>query len=149
MASNAAMTSEADKATMQFVFRRAVDEAVLVPELERILGFSLDPIDRPPGTADALYSIERFSQGFAMYIALYWNAKVQPLIDNVQAALRLAKFSENVVVTDLPEDHPEHAVPGMWCTAEPDGRLFVVSEDDAYDLSQGLVLIESSRRPLS
>jgi hypothetical protein len=84
-----------------------------------------------------------------MYVAIYWNAKARPLIGHIDAALWLAKFSEDTVVTDLPEDHPEHAVPSRWCMAEPDGRLFAVSEDDAYDLSQGLVLLESGRRLLS
>ena len=142
------MTSESDKGTMQFILRRAVDEAVLIPELEAILGFALDPIDGPPGTSEACYSIQRFSQGFAMYVAIYWNAKVHPLIVNVDAALQLAKITGDAVVTDLPEDDPDSDVPDVWCIAEPSGKLFAIDEDDSYDLSRGLVLLDSSRRLL-
>ena len=133
---------------MQFILRRAVEEAVLIQELEGTLGFALDRIDGPPGTADALYRIERFGQGFAMYVAIYYNANLRPLIDNVDAARRLAKLSEDAVLIDLPEDHQEHDIPGMWCMVEPNGKLFIMSEDDD-NLSEGLVLLESSRRPLS
>src|SRR5262249_30892531 len=135
------MTSQSINRSMQFFLRRAVDEAALIPEVERILGFEVKSIDGPLGTAPAVYWFEHCSQGFATHITVDWSAEVQPLMGNVDAALRIARFAGTDVVTDLPEYDAEADIPGVWCLVEPTGKLFAVGEDesDSHDLSLGLV----------
>jgi hypothetical protein len=98
-----------------------------------------------------VYWFERYDQGFAIRIAVDWSAEVRPLTSNIDAAVRIARFAEADVVTDLPEGDTEADIPGMWCLVAPSGKLFAVSEDESgsCDLALGLVLEEGRRRALS
>jgi len=137
-----------NESIMQFCFEGEIDEENLVRKLEELVGFKMDPVGGAEGTAPALYSLQRYDRGFKTYLWLAWNGR-PPKTDPIDCAIQLSRFLRTAVITDLPEEHPDHAVPSAWCIIEPSGDVFSVLEDDSVDQTHGLVLDRTSQRPLS
>ncbi|OQY54907.1 MAG: hypothetical protein B6245_20570 [Desulfobacteraceae bacterium 4572_88] len=127
-----------------------------IPEPEELavffsdaLSMAVSTLDDPIDEAPAFLQLTPYESGsFPLGVNIAWNPSHASHMSHIEIAVRLSRFCNAQVVTDLPDGYPRKADPFRWCIAEPDGSLSEISEC-MTDEKDGLELDETSKKGMA
>ena len=135
--------------TMQFYIDRLVDTSDLIKPLSDAVGITLETLEYPDEKADGFIMVLEYNVGFPLGVNISWRQDVTVKKNTWEVAQQLAKHFNTLVATDFLEGEDPQLDPFYWCVAEPNGRLFKISERmEQADTAEGLVLNFNTRELL-
>lgn len=132
---------------MQFYINKSVVISQVISRLEQYLKLVISHIDNLEDN-DAVYSIDEFTEGSWTGVGIDFNPNTVLKVDFIEIASEISSFTQHAVITDLPKEHPRHNDPFCWCMINPDGKKFLISEKTDDLDRNGLVLDETTIRPI-